>query len=203
MEPASLVKWKRSNPSGTYKDLSKDKEIRHDISMAALGEQNHLCAYCCVLLDRINDCHNEHVEPQNIARNLTTEFSNIVVSCNTNNQCGKAHDSERLLLTPFMVECETELKFYISGRVEGLSERAKAAIKVLNLGDSEQNNRKLIEKRKRLVDGLLWKNGIDPSEGFDDEKLVKRVMDDISQPKNGKLESFAPVLANILKNYFG
>ena len=35
-----------------------------------------------------------------------------------------------LLLTPFMNECETEFKFKISGRVEGLTYRAIETIKV-------------------------------------------------------------------------
>lgn len=201
-EPVSFVKWKKKNPAGKYSDLNQNPDIRQDIRSAALKEQNYLCAYCCILLSGSGDCHNEHVEAQNTSPNLTVEYSNIIVSCNTCNQCGKAHDSKHLLLTPFMDECETELKFYISGRVEGLSKRAKSAIEILNLGDSEQNNRKLIEKRKSLVDSLLWTNGIDPNQGLDDEELIKATVKDILQPMNGKLESFAPVVANILRNYF-
>ncbi len=63
----------------------------------------------------------------------------IVASCNTPNQCGDAHKSQHLPLTPLMTECETELRFKISGRVEGLSDRAADTIRVLNLGDHESH----------------------------------------------------------------
>jgi hypothetical protein len=40
---------------------------------------------------------------------------------------GGAHGSQPLPLTPLMPECETELRFKFSGRVEGLTERACTA----------------------------------------------------------------------------
>ena len=71
-----------------------------------------------------------------------------------------------------MAECETELKFKLSGRVEGLTKRAKDAITVLNLGESEQSNRSLVEKRKQLVSSLLMVNGVDPDDGLEDDALI-------------------------------
>lgn len=61
-----------------------------------------------------------------------------------------------------MPECETELRFKISDRVEGLSQRAKDTIKILNLGERETNNRALIEKRKQLSNALILTNGVNP-----------------------------------------
>lgn len=98
-----------------------------------------------------------------------------------------------------MPECETEFIFKISGRIEGTTPRAIDAIKVLNLGDSERNNRALIEKRKQLSDSLLWANGIDPSEGLEDDDLLQVVIDELLTPVDGYLAPFAPVVANILK----
>lgn len=101
-----------------------------------------------------------------------------------------------------MLECETELRFKLSGRVEGLSESAREAISVLNLGDTEQNNKALIEKRKQLIDGLIWANyGDDPVQLQleEDEDLIRMLLDDLARPKNGRLEPFAPVLSNILR----
>jgi hypothetical protein len=99
-----------------------------------------------------------------------------------------------------MPECETELKFKISGRVEGLSDRATTTIQVLNLGDHEKNNRTLVEKRKQLFNALLWKNGINPDEGLEDEELLELLIHDLANPQGAKLEGFSPVLINILKN---
>jgi hypothetical protein len=100
-----------------------------------------------------------------------------------------------------MAECEIELQFKISGRVKGLSDRATTTIEVLNLGDDKENNRALIEKRKRLSDALLWKNGINPDEGLEDEDLLEILIDDLAQLQQGQLEPFAPVVINIIRSW--
>ena len=203
-EPPCLTEWKRKNPRGVYKDLDSTEEginIRASIRECSLDEQFYLCAYCCQRIPNIDACHNEHLEAQSTNPIRTLDFSNIVVSCNTSNQCGHAHKSQHLPLTPLMVECETELRFKISGRVEGLSERAIVTIQVLNLGNHEKNNRALIEKRKQLSNVLLWTNGIDPDEGLEDEELLDMLIGDLSQPQMGQMEPFTPVVINILKSW--
>jgi DNA modification methylase len=102
-----------------------------------------------------------------------------------------------------MMECETELQFKISGRVEGLSDRAIDTINVLNLGDNEKNNRALIGKRKQLSNVLFWKNGIDPGEGpeLEDEELLVLLIEELSKPQDVQLEPFAPVVINILRSW--
>ena len=82
-----------------------------------------------------------------------------------------------------------------------MSDRAAATIQVLNLGDHERNNRALIEKRKQLSNTLLFKNGINPDEGLEDEDLLKMIIDDLLKPEHGQLEPFAPVVINILKSW--
>jgi uncharacterized protein (TIGR02646 family) len=202
-EPPSLEKWKRANPHGRYKQEKPPfpDEIRRDIRDHTLKEQFYLCAYCCQRIEDINACHNEHIETQKLNPKRTLDFSNIVASCNTPNQCGDAHDSQHLPLTPLMEECETELQFKISGRVAGLSDRSTTMIQVLNLGDQEKNNRALIGKRKQLSDALLWKKEINPDEGLEDEELLKMLIDELVQPQEGQLEPFAPVVINILKGW--
>ena len=198
-EPSSLIAWKRTNPHGCYNQLTKD--IRRIIRQHSREEQFYLCAYCCQRIQDIDACHNEHVEAQNLNTGRTLDFSNIVASCNTSNQCGDAHKSQYLPLTPLMAECETELRFKISGRVEGLSDRAIVTIQVLNLGDHEKNNRALIEKRKQLSNALLWTNSVDPDEGLESEELLEMLIGDLSQPQNGQMEPFTPVVVNILQSW--
>lgn len=198
-EPPSLTAWKRANSYKHYTDL--DGDIRRDIRDHALKEQFYLCAYCCQQIEDTDACHNEHIEPRKLKPNQELDYTNIVASCNTPNQCGKAHKSQSLPLTPLMMECETELRFKISGRVEGMSDRATATIQVLNLGDHERNNRALIEKRKQLSNALLWKNSIDPDEGLEDEELLEILIDELDQPQQGTLEPFAPVVINILRSW--
>jgi uncharacterized protein (TIGR02646 family) len=198
-EPSSLIVWKQANSHKHYNDLATD--IRRDIRGYALKEQFYLCAYCCQRIQDIDACHNEHVEAQNLNSGRTLDFTNIVASCNTSNQCGDAHKSQHLPLTPLMAECETELRFKISGRVEGLSNRAIVTIQVLNLGDHEKDNRALIEKRKQLSNALLLTNGIDPDEGLEDEELLEMLIGDLSQHQQDQMEPFTPVVINILQSW--
>jgi len=198
IEPIELTDWKKSNLVGTYDDLSHIE--RQAIRLDCLKEQFYLCAYCCQSINEHN-CTNEHVEARRIAPQKSLDFSNIVASCTSNRQCDDSHDSQALPLTPLMTACETELKFRISGRVEGLTQCAKDSIRVLNLGDTIQNNRPLIEKRKQLSHALLFTNGIDPTEGIDDDELIEMVINEIKIPQEGKLNAFAPVVINILEGW--
>ncbi|MEQ9549092.1 MAG: TIGR02646 family protein [Coleofasciculus sp. G3-WIS-01] len=198
-EPSNLTDWKQANPHGRYNQLTED--IRRTIRQYALVEQFYLCAYCCQRIQDIDTCHNEHIEAQKLNPRRTLDFSNIVASCNTSNQCGNSHKSQPLPLTPLMTECETELRFKISGRVEGLSERAIVTIQVLNLGDHEKNNGALIEKRKQLSNALLWKYYGDPNQGLEEDKEVLALLiDELAQPQQGQLEPFAPIVVNILRS---
>jgi hypothetical protein len=100
-----------------------------------------------------------------------------------------------------MDECETELQFMISGRVRGLSQRAIDAIKTLNLGDSEKSNRGLVEKRKHLARAIFFKASIDPEEEIEDEEILEMLLEEIQTPQGERLDSFAPVAANIIRNW--
>jgi uncharacterized protein (TIGR02646 family) len=197
-EPLSLAAWKRAHRNGRYADLPPEE--RHAIRQACTLEQYHLCGYCCdAISGEASDTTNEHVEAQKVAPHRTVDFSNIIASCAAQHHCDKAHGSQALPLTPLMAECESELRYKISGRVEGLTVRAREAIRVLNLGDTEQANKALVEKRKTMCDALLWTNGMNPDDGLEDDDLIEIVVADLLQPKAGRLEAFAPVLANIMR----
>jgi uncharacterized protein (TIGR02646 family) len=200
------MKWKGFKDFQTTLEINLDKTeegkvVRAKIRDYALNEQFYLCAYCCQRIEKINACHNEHIEAQKLNPKRTLDFSNIVASCNTPNQCGDAHKSQHLPLTPLMTECETELRFKISGRVEGLTDRAAVTIRVLNLGDDEKNNRALIEKRKQLSNALLWANDINPDDGLEDDEILNILISDLSQPQQDQMEPFTPVVINILRSW--
>ncbi len=97
-----------------------------------------------------------------------------------------------------MTECETELKFYLSGRVVGKTDRATESIKTLNLGDTEESNRGLIEKRKRMVDDLIFTGGLRP-DALEDEELLGILLEDMLTPQQGQLQPFSPVLVNVIR----
>ncbi len=192
-EPAELTSWKRKNPHGRYDDLSHVE--RGAINETTRKEQFGLCAYCCKKIGE-NDSMNEHVEAQRLAPNRTLDFNNIVASCTSSKQCDAAHGSQPLPLTPLMDECETELKFYFSGDVEGLTDRAKQAIAVLNL-----NNQSLIAKRKQQIKMLVMPPDTMESVLFwDGETIDIFISEWLQKPDDdGFLQAYSPVLVNVLR----
>ena len=196
-EPQSLTRWKRANPQGNYNDLTKVE--REDIRLACATEQFYLCAYCCKRISgNGKDCMNEHVLARRIAPHKSLDYTNIVASCKTPKQCDDAHGSQALPLTPFVNECETDIRFKLSGRVEGATADATETIRVLHLGN---DNKSLVEQRRQFVQALLLGDGIDPDDVIDDSDLIQMVIDDLAQPKNGKLEAFAPIAINVLRQW--
>lgn len=200
VEPHSLTQWKRRNSTLRYRDLppAESRAIRS----SCITEQYGLCAYCCQSIT-LDDAHNEHVEAQDRAPNRTLDFSNIVASCQRPQQCGHGRGTQPLPLTPLMAECETELKFYLSGLVTGHTERAQISIKALNLGHTEDSNRGLVGARKKLVDALIYSECSLPDElQFEDEEFLNLLLEDLKTPEAGKpLQPFAPVLANVIRHF--
>jgi uncharacterized protein (TIGR02646 family) len=195
-EPPVLSDWKRRNPNGQYQDLSHVE--RQTIRDSCLKEQYYLCAYCCQRIDGKNS-HNEHIQTQQVAPNQMLNFHNIVASCNKPKQCGKAHRTEMIPLTPLMAECETELEFNLSGRVKGLTQRANESINLLNLGD---DNKALVQTRKQLVKTLIFMHRESPEKlQLLDDDLLQILMEEISQSQDGQLSDFAPILQNILRQF--
>ena len=189
-EPASLSQFKRRNKQGNYSDLTV--ETRQDIRLACTIEQFYLCAYCCKQISgSSDDTMNEHVIARKTAPHKSLDYTNIVASCTTANQCDNAHGSQTLPLTPFDVECETDLDFKLSGRVVGLTDDAQKTIGILNL-----NNKSLNEQRKIFIDTILFTYG---ENAIEDDYLINIMIDELAQLEEGKLEAFAPVVINVLR----
>lgn len=199
MEPAELTNWKRHNPHSRYVDLHEDPlGVRRAIRASCLSEQFNVCAYCGERIGEVYS-HNEHVLPQSKFPNDTLNFANIVASCNRSGQCGNAHGDQTLPLTPLMLECEKELKFYLSGSVIGLTKRAQSTIDILRLGASREQNRSLMERRKQLMSGLLFKTvGTDQIIELEDDEVLGMAREELMTPAEGQLESYAPALVNVL-----
>lgn len=198
-ECAQLRTWKRKNPNGDYKDV--DDITRRHIRQSLLSEQFGLCAYCCQQIN-LENSHNEHLLAQSVRNSITLEHKNLIASCNIKRQCGDAHGAAILELTPLMDECEEELRFKLSGRVEAITKRAEDTVRILNLGDTEKNNKALISRRKAVCEALIWKDFSVPPDQLksEDEDLIELLYTDLSDPKDGKLQPFAPILRNILRN---
>ncbi|MFJ4371694.1 TIGR02646 family protein [Pseudomonas japonica] len=199
-EPPALTSFKARHPGQHYRDL--DQPERSAIRATCAAEQFYLCAYCCAEVSGERpDTMNEHLQCRDRHPHLSLTFDNIVASCTTPGQCDAAKGNKDLPLSPLISACEEELRFSISGRVEGLSPRAIEAIAVLNLGDHEKNNKKLVEKRREFSRTLLTVNGLDPSSPLEDDDLLEMLIDDLGRPQQGRLQPFAPVVVNVLRGW--
>ncbi len=196
-EPSELKKWKKANPKKRrYPDLDateKGREAHQAIRQTALKEQFYLCAYCCKAIDEEHST-NEHIASQRAAPQKSLDFSNIVASCDTARRCNQARGSQELLLTPLMAACESELKFRLSGKVKGLTERATQAIGILGLNEPAIRN-----ERKQLMDVVLY--GYEMTELPNDDSLLDIMLDLLQKPDEaGRLPPFGPALANIIRH---
>ncbi|MEN1833066.1 TIGR02646 family protein [Pseudomonas lijiangensis] len=200
---AVLDAWKRANKSKQYRDLTEHDHIKVAIRQACVREQYGLCAYCCrrITADK-KSAHNEHVEAQRQAPNRTLDFQNIVASCNYAGRCGDAHKHQPLPLTPLMDECETELRFELSGLVKGLTERARTSIGVLKLGDTREANRGLVYERKQMIELLLFSQGLNPGElASESDELLGLLLEDLLNVDDQQaLQAFSPVLVNVIRH---
>jgi uncharacterized protein (TIGR02646 family) len=199
LEPQELTVWNRKHPNSRYNDLPDNEEgstVRQAIRRAAHKEQFGLCAYCCKIIDGTSKTtNNEHVIAQALDSNRTLDFSNIVASCTTKRRCNEERKSQPLSLTPLMDECETELRFRASGKVEGLTPRATDSIQVLGL-----DTRAIREERKQMVDSLIVPDDLNGLQLIEDE-LLTDLLNDFQYPVNGQLLPYSPVLINILKQF--
>ncbi len=201
-EPIELSDWKKANPHGRYPDLDKSeqgKSTRRAIRRTATEEQFGLCAYCCKQIDEANST-NEHIASQMATPNKTLDFTNIVASCKTPKRCNQARGSRNLPLTPLMPECETELKFRLSGKVKGETERAAKTIDILGL-----DTKAIREERKQLVDQWLFTEGAPPDElQLLGDELLSDLIADLKIPdESGQLPPFSPALVNIIQRIIG
>jgi uncharacterized protein (TIGR02646 family) len=211
-EPVELVTWKQNHPKlRRYNDLNEKAttaviKAQGMIVIDAIRTQNvtdqyYLCAYCCCeIQNHPTSAMNEHVEARSKNHSTELDFNNIVASCTNKGQCDDAHGSQILPLTPLMAECETELKFHFSGTVEGLTPRAKEAIRVLNLGDSRKSNKGLVTRRRIALEMLLLGEGVSgDNELVELTSFIPDMLANLNIEKDGKLPPFSPVLSNILR----
>ena len=194
-EPEELTVWKKANQGKRYQDLQAP--IRQAINRAAIQEQYGLCGYCCQRIDE-NNSNNEHVISRQSDKNQTLNFSNIIASCKKKDRCNQARGAKELALTPFMPECELELKFYLSGKLEGNTIRATEAINSLGL-----DNRAIREERKNLVDELIFTEGLFSNElQLRGDEFLNDMISKLDKPDDsGMLLAHSPALINIIRGF--
>jgi uncharacterized protein (TIGR02646 family) len=197
----TLQQWKRKHPTKPYREL--DAETRRNLRQSLLDEQYHLCAYCTCQIHNDNS-HIDHVEPKGgsyAQQNKQLNYDNLVASCNRKHICGDKKAASIIPVTPLISACETELVFYITGRVKA-KEACKDADKTLNiLGLKDQATPWLKRERQAAIEALLFQytDGNNSELYLEDEEILQLMKQELLEPNDqGALEAYTPVLINIL-----
>lgn len=141
--PEFWVRFLRKNPGILYKDI-KDRDVLEKLHEYLVKEQQYLCCYCCKRIESDN-IHNEHIKPQKTYGYLSTDYQNIVGSCQTKDTCGRQKSSkyeETLFVSPLDEDCENHFYYNPDGTVAGITKKGKYTVELLNL-----NSYKLVEAR--------------------------------------------------------
>ena len=172
-EPQALLNWKIANRASPQNLHYGSGEFPAEVvRQALLAEQWHLCAYtmrslktasqCQVLgQDTSYACHIEHLLPQ--ARKIdaeTIDYQNMLACypasrstavCEYGAHFKKRYDpATSVFVSPLTTTAQQHFKFYRDGKIEGVTERGKATVKVLWLDHDVLNN-----DRKAIIKGRL------------------------------------------------
>jgi uncharacterized protein (TIGR02646 family) len=168
--------FKKKNNAQNYIQDCDNFELKENIRKDLLKKQRNQCAYCERLLD-INkqNFHIEHIEPRdNTKAKLECEYSNLVLSCNNDDSCGRYKGSRHLedgFIHPVLDNPTLYFKFNEDGQILTTDLNANKTKDFLNL-----NNNKLIRVRKNIVLELYNMGDIEGIENyfFEFENLVKQ-----------------------------
>lgn len=209
-----LRRYARKNVSRSQKGGVSWDELSHAerdaLHRAKAAEQHGFCGYCeCRLVDEHSmplpgKIHIDHFLQRSKYPDRTWDWNNLVLSCNSENHCGKYKDkqggipAEKIIDLHSDTEDPREMIVFveethgcgsrtIQARAVACDERANNTIKALNL-----NDRKLAETRwlhflgyKPALDEI--KNAAEHSNGRAREEMKKLIRDIEREPYSSAL----------------
>ena len=131
-------------------------DLRSDI---LLKEQMNLCAYCEKEIDENPKNSNiDHFKTRNLFPQLTLEYSNLLVSCNTKSRCSSFKDSHikneeeyQNIINLAFEDPNDFLDYLTTGEVIAKNKKGQFTIDIFNLQDKS-----LIECRLKIVKALKY-----------------------------------------------
>ncbi len=160
-EPSYFTSAKKMVKLPKVKDAWSDENIekiryrlRADI---LLEEQNLLCAYCEKEIDdNAKNSNIDHFKTRNLFPELTLEYSNLLVSCNTKGRCSdfkdkhvKAREEYENIVNPILENPNDFFDYLLTGEIIAKNEKAQFTIDIFNLQDKS-----LIQCRLQVVKAL-------------------------------------------------
>jgi uncharacterized protein (TIGR02646 family) len=154
---------KRSKPE----QWNETASVRSDLRTYILKEQGYCCAYTEIRLNDDNS-HIDHYRTRNLFPRLTFEYTNLLVSCNSEqygarykDKLVKRQEEYKDLINPVEESSSGLMEFTFTGRVESIDNSCKGeqTIRFFNL-----NERSLVERRKTVIACLIGMKGLTEKE---------------------------------------
>lgn len=154
--PGFLTKFIAHKQPKVWDDISP---IRQQLRKHILEEQNKFCAYTELRINTVDDCHIDHYHTRNLYPDETFEYSNMLVSCNSEEYGAKYKDKQvkikedyKELVNPVEDLPTDFIEFGLTGRANTVGDctKGKQTISFFNL-----NEKSLVQRRKTVVANLL------------------------------------------------
>lgn len=159
-EPDFFTSAKKKVDSPNQSDAWSSEHIRNISTQLRewiidKSQQNKMCVYCEKKIT-LATSHTDHFKPRRDFGELTLDFKNLFVSCNSNNHCAKYKDSKKglqkkdflSLLSPAEIGSKFSLiEFTETGRITSTDKQIEDFLNdILNV-----NEVNLIEERKSIL----------------------------------------------------
>jgi uncharacterized protein (TIGR02646 family) len=152
----SKVEFPKVKGAWENEDISKIRpQLRRDM---LLEEQSLLCAYCEKEIDDNPQNSNiDHFKTRNLFPELTLEYSNLLVSCNTDERCSNFKDSHIKnkeeydnIVNPAFENPNDYFDYLPTGEIIAKNEKGQFTIDIFNLKDKS-----LTQCRLQIVKSLI------------------------------------------------
>lgn len=188
-ENSYFEEFKNNNNTRRYQEDCNDFNLREKIREDLLKKQNFQCAYCETKLNPSNDnMHIEHIRARSTHHHLECEYTNLVLSCNSNESCGRYKDSkgghwQDDYIHPVLDNPEKFFRFMANGEIVPKKElkkideeRAKKTIQCLNLNlTTLVNSRKSIWKHHEYLENIDLEDILKEIKSF--ENVIKSLFE--------------------------
>ena len=177
----SKVKLPKTKGAWEDEHISKIRpQLRSDI---LLEEQMLLCAYCEKEIDESPENSNiDHFKTRNLFPELTLEYSNLLVSCNTEGRCSdfkdthvKSRDDYEHIVNPAFENPNDFFDYLPTGEIFAKNEKAQFTIEIFNLKDKALTQCRLqIVKSLEHLDDLTLDEIYD-NFGYEFQSFIKNI----------------------------
>ncbi len=213
-EPHIFKEWKRNNKDSPENLCYKNCPEKNAIKESLLEEQGYLCAYTLQRLNGVDDCHIEHIRPQNTTPEHALDYGNMV-ACFPNNggdtslrygapiKGGTPIVLGENFISPHHPSCEEYFHYDNQGKVQAVPADYAAAISTI--GMLQLNHGNLAELRQSAIEAhgiaisrrRVTRNNIK----YKSAAEARRFAEDVLKPSQKKLEPFCIALAQIALEY--